>query len=101
MEHFSAGKPAHALPLLRSARAGRRAIVGLALLLAPLQAVAVGAEDTRYFGRNPAGELVQLDFLTDPESWAGEGSVYGSRSVAAALNASQRSTQRLPPARCC
>ncbi len=53
------------------------------LLLAPLNASAVGAEDTRYFGRNQAGALVQLDFLTDPESWAGGGLVYGSRSVAA------------------
>ena len=53
-----------------------------ALLLAPSLASAVGAEDTRYFGRNQAGGLVRLDFLTDPESWAGEGSVYGSRSVA-------------------
>ena len=77
------GMPARALPSPRRACACRLAIVFCFLLLAPLQAAAVGAEDTGYFGRNQAGGLVRLDFLTDPESWAGEGSVYGSRSVAA------------------
>ena len=83
MKHLPAGTPTRAFPSLRRAYAGRSAIFVLSLLLAPLQAAAVGAEDTRYFGRNQAGGLVQLGFLTDPESWAGEGSVYGSRSVAA------------------
>lgn len=83
MKNLPAGTRARAFPSLRRPSAGRHAIFVLSLLLAPLQATAVGAEDTRYFGRNQAGGLVQLGFLTDPESWAGEVSAYGSRSLAA------------------
>ncbi len=82
MKHLPAGTTVRASASLRRTSAGRLVIVALSLLLAPLQATAVGAEDTRYFGRDQAGRLVRLDFLTDPESWAGEGSLYGSRSVA-------------------
>ena len=83
MENLPAARPLLALPLLRKASASRRVVAAALLLLSPLQAAAVGAEDTRYLGRTASGELVQLDFLTDPESWAGEALVYGSGSVTA------------------
>ena len=83
MENLPAARRFHALPFLRTIASARRVTVAAILLLAPLQAAAVGAEDSRFLGRTASGELVQLDFLTDPESWAGEGRVYGSRSVAA------------------
>lgn len=55
----------------------------LVLLLVPAPAMALGAEDVRFYGKLGNGELVRIGFLDDPQPWTGNAFLYGSPTPAA------------------
>lgn len=50
----------------------------LLLLLLPAVCHALGAEDTEFYARTRAGQVLRLKFVEDPQPWSGQNFIYGA-----------------------
>ena len=54
--------------------------IPLLMLFAPSVALALGADDTSFYGLTKQGKLIQVNFAGDPEAWTRNNFLYSSRS---------------------
>jgi len=71
------------------------------LLVAPIAAFALGAEDTEFYGFVGANSVATLKFVDDPKPWSGNNFVYGNATFKQLALCWTESTKELRQALVC